>query len=141
MLYEVITNIADMKKKLTLNVAKQRHFISKDENGIIMAEEAVKRCLENGSINVLDIDLILYVSMYRAYVEPAMSIHIRDAIGAKNSNAFDISNACMGFLNAKELAYMYLETNRYNNILIVSSEVCSELIPWDMFGDSNDNTA
>jgi 3-oxoacyl-[acyl-carrier-protein] synthase III len=78
-------NVEGLKKKLDLNIAEKRHFISSDENGPQMAEVAMKRCLENSNINVSDIDLIIYCAMYRKYVELAMAIHLREAIGAKLS--------------------------------------------------------
>lgn len=132
-------NAAGLKKKLDMNLAVTRRFISGDENALQMARSAILRCLEKSGADAADIDLIIYCAMFRKFVEPAMAIHLQNEIGAVNANAFDISNACMGFLNAIELAYFYIEAGRYDNVLIVGAEENSGLIPMDMFGDEENN--
>jgi 3-oxoacyl-[acyl-carrier-protein] synthase-3 len=132
-------DVAGLKKKLDLNLAVKRHFKSGEENGIQMARAAIWKCLEKSGATAADIDLIIYCAMYRKHVEPAMAIYLQDEIGAVNANAFDVSNACMGFLNAIELAYFYIEAGRYDHVLIVGAEENSELIPMDMFGGEVNN--
>ncbi|MDP4094507.1 MAG: ketoacyl-ACP synthase III [Bacillota bacterium] len=132
-------DIEGLKKKLNLNIAISRHFASEEESGLYMAEQAIRNCLERSDIDVLDIDLIIYTAMYRRYIEPAMAICLSEIIGAKNANGFDLSNACMGFLNAIELARLYIESKRYKTILVVGAEENSKQIPLDSFGDIDKN--
>jgi 3-oxoacyl-[acyl-carrier-protein] synthase-3 len=122
-----------IKKKLLINQAETRYFKSQDETGIDMSVKAARKCLQNANFQPQDLDLILYVGMLRDYVEPAMSVILQDILGAGKANAFDISNACMGFLYGMEVASHYIESGTCRNILIVGAEDGSERIPWNMF--------
>lgn len=128
-------DIEGLKKKLLLNKADQRYFKRPDETGFEMALIATKRCLEKVNFHPKDLDLILYAGMLRDYVEPAMGILLQDSLGAINANAFDMTNACNGFLNAMEVASLYIKTGKYRKILIVGAEDGSERIPWQMFNN------
>ena len=129
-------NIADcenLKKKLLVNKADTRYFKSPDETGIDMSVKAAQKCMENANFPAKDLDMILYVGMLRDYVEPAMSVILQNILGARHANAFDISNACMGFLYGLEVASHYFDTGAYRNILLVGAEDGSERIPWHLF--------
>ncbi|MCL6588836.1 MAG: hypothetical protein K6U80_02680 [Firmicutes bacterium] len=121
-----------LKKKLLLNKAKTRYFKAPDETSLDMAETAVKRCLEKADLKAEEVDLLLFTSMERMYIEPPMSVLLQNRLRTK-ANAFDVTNACLGFLNAMELANLYIEAQKYRNILIVSAEIGSQWIPWDKF--------
>ena len=53
---------------------------------------------------------------------------IQNELGCVNANCYDVKNACNGFLTGIEIANMYIETERAENILIVSGEVLSRFL-------------
>lgn len=122
--------IADLKRKLLLNKADVRYFKHPEQGGVEMAEEAARRCLAKAGFPAEELDLILYVGMLREYVEPAMSIILQARLKAAKAHAFDISNACNGFINGLELADLYIASGKFKHILIVGAENGSERIPW-----------
>lgn len=126
-------NIERLQKKLIINKAETRYFKNPGETGADMAEKAAVKCLEKANFNPRDLDLILYVGMWRDYVEPAMAIILQDRLGATHSHAFDLSNACNSFLNGMEIAELYVKTGKYRNVLIAGAEDGSERIPWHLF--------
>ena len=130
-------NLEKIKKRLVINKALERRFKSPEETGIEMAHKAITNCLSKINFPPEEIDLILYVAMLREYEEPAMSIVLQDKIKAKNANAFDVSNACNGFLNAMEIAYDRIILGKCRNILIVGAEANSNLIPWHKFNEED----
>lgn len=131
-------DLEGLKKKLLLNKAETRHFKGQGETGIDMSAKAAQKCLQNANFPPQDLDLILYIGMLRDYVEPAMSVILQDILGAEKANAFDISNACMGFLYGMEVASHYIESGACRNILIVGAEDGSERIPWHMFNSQKE---
>lgn len=131
-------DLAGFKKKLLVNKAEIRHFKSSGETGIDMSVKAARNCMQNANFHPKDLDLILYVGMLRDYVEPAMSVILQNILGAGKANAFDISNACMGFLYGMEVASHYFESGACRNILIVGAEDGSERIPWHLFGSNQE---
>jgi 3-oxoacyl-[acyl-carrier-protein] synthase-3 len=78
--------------------------------------------------------------MLRDYVEPAMAIILQDRLGADKAHAFDLANACNSFLNAMEIADLYVKSGKYQNVLITAAENGSERIPWHLF-NSEENFA
>lgn len=134
------TDLNNLKKKLLINQAQTRHFKSPSESSLDMAEKAAWRCLEKAEVSGAEIDLIVYTAMERLHVEPPMSVLLQHRLGARNANAFDLSNACLGFLNAMELANLYIESGRYQNILVVGAETGSQWIPWENFASGDKDT-
>lgn len=125
-------DLEKLERKLMLNKAEARYFIKPEESALDMAEKAARCCLERSGSKAEEIDLLLYTAMKREYVEPSMSVLLQDRLGAR-ANTFDISNACLGFLNAMELAKLYIDSGKYQKILVISAETGSEWIPWEKF--------
>lgn len=133
-------DLQKLNERLALNKAEKRYFKNSDETGASMAEQAAKRCLEKIHFDPENLDCILYAGMLRDYVEPAMAIILQHCLGAKRAHAFDLANACNSFLNALEIADLYIKSGKYRNVLIVGAEDGSERIPWDLFS-SEENLA
>jgi 3-oxoacyl-[acyl-carrier-protein] synthase III len=133
-------DIEGLRKKLDLNKAQTRHLRNPDETPLKMATIAAKRCLEKSNFDAKNIDLIIYAGMAREYIEPSMAVILQNTIGSNATCAFDISNACLSFLNAMSIAKTYIAAGTYNNILIVSSETGSDWIPWDKFSTNKETT-
>ena len=64
-----------------------------------------------------------------------MSVILHRRLGAVNANAFDVSNACNSFMNMIEIAHNFIELGKYRNILLVGTELGSDWIPWESFGN------
>lgn len=131
-------DLEGLKKKLLVNKAKTRHFKSHDETGIDMSVKAALKCMRSVNFQSKDLDLIIYAGMLRDYVEPGMSVILQNRLGAEKANAFDISNACMGFLYGMDVAFHYFESGTCRNILIVGAEDGSERIPWHLFNSEKE---
>lgn len=103
---------------------KQRH-IAIDEPNHYMGTQAALRALENAKLSAEDIDLIIVSTCTPDFFYPAMSCLIQKGIGAKNAACFDVNSACTGFISSLDIAQKYLETGKYDKILIVASEKLS----------------
>lgn len=71
-----------------------------------------------------DIDMVLHTSVCRDFLEPATASRVHSLLElSENAMAFDLSNACLGFMNGIEMAQMYLKANKsLKHILVVSGE-------------------
>lgn len=103
---------------------KQRHIAVKEPNWY-MGAEAAKNALESVSFDPLNVDLIIVSTCTPDFFYPAMSCLIQKRLGAVNAACFDVNSACTGFISAVDIAQKYLETGKYRNVLIVSSEKLS----------------
>lgn len=103
---------------------KQRH-LAIDEPNYYMGTQAALRALENAKLSAEDIDLIIVSTCTPDFFYPAMSCLIQKGIGAKNAACFDVNSACTGFISSMDIAQKYLETGKYEKIMIVASEKLS----------------
>jgi 3-oxoacyl-[acyl-carrier-protein] synthase-3 len=87
------------------------------------AAMAGRRALELAEVDPGEIDLLISTSVSKHHLEPsvACAVHHRLGLPASATN-FDLGNACLGFVNAMELAAMAIETGRARTVLIVDGE-------------------
>lgn len=79
----------------------------------------------NEVINGFDtnkIDAIICATVTKDYVYPSTACILAGKIKAANAFCFDIESDFTGFLSALRLAYAFIKSNRYKNILVVASE-------------------
>ncbi|WP_295153645.1 3-oxoacyl-[acyl-carrier-protein] synthase III C-terminal domain-containing protein [uncultured Brachyspira sp.] len=69
-----------------------------------------------------DIDAIICATVTKDYVYPSTACILSGKIKASNAFSFDIESDFTGFLSALRLAYAFIESNRYKNILVVATE-------------------
>lgn len=111
-----------------LSGVNERGFARDDEDSSDYAVRAGKMALESAKMKPEDIDLLLFCSITSDFLEPATAMKIREDLGCKNANCYDIKNACNAFLTGMEIANMYIETERAKNVLIVSGEILSRYL-------------
>ena len=94
------------------------------DHAIPAAQMAIDNCKD---INIDDIDLVIFAGIERDQPEPATAHTIQNALGMKARNAFDISNACFGFVEAIEMASYYIKAGTTDYALIVTGEISSQV--------------
>lgn len=85
--------------------------------------------LEKANVDKSKIDLLINASVTRDFIEPSTASLIHGNLGLGSSCInFDISNACLGFLNAIEVAASLIESGKINYALITSGETAKNVI-------------
>lgn len=93
------------------------------------AAMAGKRVLEKAEVNPESIDCLIFTSVSRDMMEPATAAFVHDKLGLSSSAfIFDISNACLGFLDGMVMLANMIELGQVDNGLIVSGETAEELL-------------
>lgn len=87
-----------------------------------LAVAAAKDALEDARVLAKEIDVIIYAGVVRDYIEPATGHVVQEKLGAHNAVAFDVSNACMGFMSAIHLMDALIATGQARRGLIVTGE-------------------
>ena len=87
------------------------------------AARAGDAAIEAAGIDRDDIDMLISTSVSKHHLEPsvACAVHHRLGLGATCIN-FDVGNACLGFINAMDLAAQAIDAGRARNVLIVDGE-------------------
>lgn len=88
-----------------------------------LAAKAAHNCLKKSQIKKENIDLLIHASVCRDFLEPATASVVHAHLGLdKHAMIFDLSNACLGVINAIVVAGNMIETGQIKAALIVSGE-------------------
>ncbi len=106
---------------------KERRVVDPKMSITDMSMAAIDELLKNKNFNgekvTLDeVDLIIYFSVAREVAEPATAVFIQDRLGLDGVTAFDVSDACLGFIDAWSIADAMIENGRIRKALLVSAE-------------------
>jgi len=123
---------------------KFRHHVSEGETVTQMGADALLKALNKASLEPKDIDLLIFSGASFDYPIPHNSVIIKSKITTDEVNfqCFDVDSTCLSFMNALDIAQLYLQAGRYKRIAIVTSEIASiALTPSDekvfgLFGDA-----
>lgn len=88
-----------------------------------LATQAAKKAFSQSSINPQDIDLLIFASVCRDFLEPSSASVVHHNLGLPaHAMIFDLSNACLGVINGMTVAAEMIERGSIKNALIVSGE-------------------
>jgi 3-oxoacyl-[acyl-carrier-protein] synthase-3 len=123
---------------------KYRHHVSDGENVANMGAWALEKALTKVGLVASDLDLLIFAGASFDFPIPHNSVIIKSRITDDDVRfaCLDIDSTCLSFLNALDIANLYLQAGRYQKIAIVCSEIASKaLSPSDekvfgLFGDA-----
>jgi 3-oxoacyl-[acyl-carrier-protein] synthase-3 len=79
--------------------------------------------LEQSKLNASQIELFIHAAVSRDMLEPATASFAHNAIGLPaTTQIFDLSNACLGFLNSLTMAAAMIESGQIKCALVVAGE-------------------
>ncbi|MFN8671701.1 MAG: 3-oxoacyl-ACP synthase III [Candidatus Sericytochromatia bacterium] len=123
--YPYIKNFTQRENFLTsLTGIKERRMWEKDycpssETGT----RAAILALEKANLEKEKIDLLINTSVTRDFIEPSIASLVHGNLGLRQDCMnFDISNACLGFVNAIDMASSLIEIGKINYALITNGE-------------------
>jgi 3-oxoacyl-[acyl-carrier-protein] synthase-3 len=87
------------------------------------AAMAGAKVLAESGIDPSQIGLLVNTSVSRAHLEPSTAVSIHDSLNlSRNCLNFDVSNACLGFVNGMQIAVAMIESGQIDYALIVNGE-------------------
>jgi len=108
---------------------KERRFWEKGTRPSQGAIKAGQKVLKSTNIDPNEIDALIFSSVSRDFLEPATASVVHEGLGiSKNAMIFDISNACLGFLNGLITLGNMIELGQINHGMVVSSESGGPLV-------------
>lgn len=108
---------------------KERRFWepgTRPSQGAILAGRQV---MEQADLDAGQIDCLIFTSVSRDMMEPATASFVHDSLGlSANCLLFDLSNACLGFLDGMVVLANMIELGQVKNGLLVAGETAEELV-------------
>lgn len=90
---------------------------------------AGKKVLSTAGVDPGEVECLIFTSVSRDMMEPATAAFVHNSLGlSKSALIFDISNACLGFLDGMVMLANMIELGQVKNGLIVSGETAEELL-------------
>ncbi len=108
--------------ELATGIRARRHY-ALEERPSAIAARAAERALAEGGIGRERIGLLIHAAVCRDFLEPATAALVHRALSlTPDCSWFDLSNACLGFLDGMEVAAQAIEGGRVEAALVVSGE-------------------
>ncbi|WP_456400880.1 beta-ketoacyl-ACP synthase III [Persephonella sp.] len=120
---------------------KQRRIAEEWEKASDIALPAAEEALSNAGISPKDIDAVIVATSTPDMTFPSTACFLADKLNCSKPMAFDLSAACSGFIYGLSMADAFIKSGQYKNILVVGTEVFSQIIDWNdrstavIFGD------
>ena len=90
---------------------------------------AAEKAIEDSGVDRSRIGVLISTSVSRDFLEPSTACVVHASLGlAPDCLNFDVANACLGFLNAMDIAAGMLERSEVEYALIVDGESSRQLI-------------
>ena len=117
-----------------------RHW-AVQESSTDLAVAAARSALDQAQLDAEEIDLVVVATSTPDFTMPSTACLVQGRLGGEHALAFDIVNACAGFIYAFDAATRYLQSGDLQNALVIGVDRGSQLIdPHDrstnvFFGD------
>ncbi len=107
---------------------KARRMWESPEDYLAGAAQAGVKALAEAGITPDAVGLLINTSVTRSQLEPAVSVRIHDMMGlAPSATNFDITNACLGFVNGMDLAATLIDAGQIDYAVVVAGEDANNL--------------
>lgn len=94
-----------------------------------IAAKAAVNLFKNHKTKASDIDLLIYAGVCRDQLEPSTASRVHDLLGlSARCQSFDLSNACLGVINAMVTASGLIQAGQASEVLIVTGENSKPLL-------------
>ncbi len=119
----------------------ERHLVTEGQATSSMATEVAKILLKRTKSDPSEVDIIIIASVTPDMMFPSTASLVQDNIKAKNAWGFDLSGACTGFLFALETGAKFIESGKYNKVMVIGSDTMSAITDYTdrntcvLFGD------
>ncbi|MDN5215447.1 beta-ketoacyl-ACP synthase III [Fulvivirgaceae bacterium BMA12] len=121
---------------------KERRILKGEDQGTsVIGTNAVKGLLEKTDTDPQDIDLIICATTTPDMLFPATANIIANEVGAVNAFSYDLQAACSGFLFALSTGAQFIETGKYQKVIVIGADKMSSIIDYEdrttciIFGD------
>ena len=119
----------------------QERYYADNENIIDLAQNAVedlrKKLKSNDYANGLnDVELIVAATTSSKFLMPGISNEVQKMLKIKRAISFDVLAGCSGFINAMDIALMYMNAGKIKKALVIGVDKLSEYTDREDVGTS-----
>jgi 3-oxoacyl-[acyl-carrier-protein] synthase-3 len=122
-------------------IKERRILKDKDKGTSYLAIQAAQDLLKKRNINPSDIDMVIVATATPDMPVASTAVYVATEIGAVNAFAYDLLAACSSFLYGMSTAARYIESGKYQKVLLIGADKMSSIIDYEdrttciIFGD------
>ena len=127
---EDLTKVMDTTNEWIIErtgIKERRFFVEGKDTVSSMAVAATEQALERAGKKPEDIDFIVFATLSSDYNFPGSGVLLQRKLPFRNIGAIDIRTQCSGFIYALSVADQFIKSGMYKTILVVGSEVQSNV--------------
>jgi 3-oxoacyl-[acyl-carrier-protein] synthase III len=121
-------NLAYGRLEMMTGIHERRFW----DDGVTPSQASIKaaeKAINKSGVNKEDIGCLLHTSVSRDFLEPATATVVHDSLGlSPTATIFDISNACLGFINGMVTLANMIELGQVKAGVVVGCESSKRLI-------------
>jgi 3-oxoacyl-[acyl-carrier-protein] synthase III len=107
---------------------KERRFFTEGKDTVSkMGARAAEIALERAGLRPQDIDFIVFATLSPDYNFPGSGVLLQRELPFREIGALDVRTQCTGFIYGLSIADQFIKTGMYKNILVVGSEIQSNV--------------
>ena len=120
---------------------KERRILKKGIGTSQMAIKAAKKVLKKSNTSPEEIDMVIVATITPDMHVSATAAHVATEIGSVNAFGYDLQAACSGFLYGISVASSFIESGRYQKIILIGADKMSSIVDYSdrntciIFGD------
>tara|TARA_A100001037_G_scaffold15051_1_gene13523 strand:+ start:7686 stop:8687 length:1002 start_codon:yes stop_codon:yes gene_type:complete len=119
----------------------ERRFADKGEGLSKYCVSAAEKALKKRGVSAEELDLIIVATVTPDMMFPNTANLVQDKLGAVNAGAFDLVNACPGFVYGVSMASGMISSGLHKKILVCGGDIMSSILDMEdrstavLFGD------
>lgn len=107
---------------------RERRWWNEGTSFVEGAAMAGAKAMAEAGVQPGQINLMINTSVSRAHLEPSTAVSVHHQLGLPSScHNFDVTNACLGFVNGMQLAAAMIDSGQIEYALVVNGEDAEEL--------------
>ena len=111
------------RRFLKLTGSSTRFWRGEKEKPVDLLSQTVNRALRMAGIEKKDINMVIYSSIDRGFIEPSNASILCHTLGINNVRCFDIVDACMGWSSAVQTAHAFFKADQsLEYIMLLNAE-------------------
>jgi 3-oxoacyl-[acyl-carrier-protein] synthase-3 len=120
---------------------RQRRVVADGETTSTLAARAGRAACESAGVDPAEIELVLVATITPDMFFPSTACLVQQQLGMRNAGAFDLLAACSGFVYALSTGASFIESGRYQRVLVIGAETLSKVVDYQdrttciLFGD------
>lgn len=102
---------------------RERRWWADGDTFVEGAAMAGAKSISDSGVDPAGVGVMINTSVSRKYLEPSTAVAVHHALGLPRScQNFDVTNACLGFVNGMELAAAMIDSGLVDHALVVNGE-------------------